>query len=62
MKNLFKVAGLVMAGFLVNEYMHQRILDDGEVIHEDDEKYIRVDPGKACGWSYGKVVWKKPQE
>lgn len=62
MKNLLKAAGLLAVGFIAGHYSVQSLIKGGEVIHEDEDKYIRVEENKKPGWSYAEVVWKHPIE
>lgn len=62
MKNLCKTIGVFIGGCLAGVVLTQIDVDRGDVVHNDDEKYIKAAKSKAGGWSYAKVVWKDPEK
>lgn len=62
MKNILKVAGIFMCGWLVGALVTQQDVENGTVIHDDDEMYVKASDSKSHGWSYAKVVWKNPEK
>lgn len=61
MKNLFKLGATFVVGYLAGQYVIINDIGKGDVVVNDDEKYVRVEKSKTCGWSYAKVHWKNPQ-
>ena len=61
MKNLFKTAAVFVTGMIAGVVLIDRDVDKGEVVYEDDDKYVRAD-GKVNGnASWAKVFYKNPK-
>lgn len=62
MRNLFKSAGLLFVGYLLGHAAVSINVDKGNIIHDDDDKYVRVSSDKSCGWSWARVHYKNPDK
>ena len=61
MKNLFIYGTMFIAGTLFGAYSTLKSAEDGKVIYEDDDMFVRAADGKSCNWSVAQVHYKKPQ-
>ena len=61
MKNILIGVGLFVGGMYAATYIHGSCVEDGDVIYNDDEKYVKAAKSKTGGWSLAKVVWKNPE-
>lgn len=61
MKNLFINGTLFIAGAFFGMYVISDLVEKGEVVYEDDEKFVRAEKSKSLNHSYAKVYYKKPQ-
>ena len=61
MKNLFKTVLVFAGGMLAGLTWYENRTNEGEVIYENDDMYIRADKNAANGTSWAKVFYKKPR-
>lgn len=61
MKSLFKTAAIFVTGVIAGTVWVETSTNKGEVIYEDDDKYIRADKHVNGGTSWAKVFYKKPR-
>ena len=61
MKNLGKLAVAFVLGMATCGVFIMSDLDNGEVVHEDDNMYVKDSKNKSTGWSFARVNWKKPE-
>lgn len=62
MKNFLKAAGLFIGGWLFGVYVQNQDIENGEVIHNDKDKYVKASKNKSMGYSLAKVVYKNPEK
>lgn len=62
MKNLGKLAVAFVLGMVTCDMMIMSNLDNGEVVHEDDNMYVKASKSRSAGWSFARVNWKKPEQ
>ena len=62
MNNVLKTVGIFAGGFLAGMIFVGKAADDGEVVYDGDDMYVKAEESKKCGWSYAKVVWKNPEK
>lgn len=62
MKNLGKLAVAFVLGMVTCDMMIMSNLDNGEVVHEDDNMYVKASKNRSTGWSFARVNWKKPEQ
>ena len=60
MKNLFRTLGLLAAGMVVGKVLTDRNVEEGDVVYENDDMYVRASNNKSGGYSDAKVIYKKP--
>ena len=61
MKNLGKLAVAYVLGMFTYGVIIMSDLNNGEVIHEDDNMYVKASKDRSSGWSFARVNWKKPE-
>lgn len=62
MKNLFVVLGIFAAGMVADDILTSKLVRDGDVIYEDDEKFIKATKNRCCdNTKYAIVYHKNPQ-
>ena len=61
MKNLGKLAVAFVLGMGTCGVIILSDMDNGEVVHEDDNMYVKASKDKSTGWSFARVNWKKPE-
>ena len=61
MKNLGKLAVAYVLGMFTYGVIIMSDLNNGEVVHEDDNMYVKASKDRSSGWSFARVNWKKPE-
>lgn len=61
MKNLGKLAVAYVLGMFTYGVIIISDLDNGEVVHEDSNMYVKASKDRSSGWSFARVNWKKPE-
>lgn len=61
MKNLFKLGATFMVGYFVGHMVLVNDIEKGEIVVNEDDKYVKAAKSRTHGWSYAKVHWKNPQ-
>ena len=56
-----KVAMGVIAGFVVASLSVSKNVDNGTVVYENDDMYVRASENRDNGYSWAKVHYKKPE-
>ena len=61
MKNLFKTAAVFVGGIIAGLVWYETRTNDGEVVYENDDMFIRADKSVTSGQSWAKVFYKNPK-
>lgn len=60
MKDLAKMIGVFVAGMVTYGVLLNKDIDKGDIVHEDDDMYVKACKSKSIGYSLARVHWKNP--
>ena len=58
MKNLLKYVVVGAIGAIVSQVIINRDVENGDVVHEDDDMYVKTSKSRTYGYSFARVNWK----
>ena len=58
MKNLLKYVVVGAIGAIVGQMVINRDVENGDVVYEDDDMYVKTSKSRTCGYSFARVNWK----
>lgn len=60
MKGIIKTVGIFLVGWIAGTCINNKDVEDGDVVYEDDNMYVKAAKSKTYGYSLARVNWKKP--
>lgn len=60
MNGIAKTIGIFLVGMIAGSYVLQKDIEKGDVVYEDDDKYVKASKNKSMGYSLARVHWKNP--
>ena len=60
MDSMIKIVGGFLLGAVTVSYILGNDVDNGDVVYEDDNMYVKAAKSKSYGYSLARVNWKKP--
>lgn len=58
MKNLLKYVAAGVIGSIVSQMITNMDVENGDVVYEDDDMYVKTSKSRTCGYSFARVNWK----
>lgn len=58
MKNLLKYVAVGAIGAIVGQIIINRDVENGDLVYEDDDMYVKTSKSRTYGYSLARVNWK----